>query len=68
MSEAGRAPTPCPSVEELAAFCWRHVSDAARSAMLLHLSQCVACRTLAARIMADAGSDGGSPPPREGPT
>lgn len=63
MSDLERTMTPCPPAEELAAFCWRRVSDAARAAMLVHLSQCVTCRTQAARMMADAQSDEGSPPP-----
>ena len=67
MAGTDAGPSPCPSAEELAAFCWRHVSDTARAAMLTHLARCVDCRTKAARMMADAQSDD-KPPSRGGGT
>ncbi|MCC7033094.1 MAG: hypothetical protein IT179_09705 [Acidobacteria bacterium] len=65
MADTGPVPSPCPTAEDLAAFCWRHVPETSRAAVLLHLSQCVACRTRAAQMMADAPSDD-KPPPRGG--
>jgi hypothetical protein len=63
MGDAGQALSPCPSAEELSAFCWGRASESTRAATLLHLAGCVRCRTQAARMMADAQSDGETPPP-----
>ncbi|MGE0462517.1 MAG: hypothetical protein AB7Q16_14210 [Vicinamibacterales bacterium] len=62
MAGTDAGPSPCPSAEDLAAFCWRRGSETARAAMVLHLSECVTCRTKAAQMMADARSDLPSPP------
>jgi hypothetical protein len=63
MRDAGPASSPCPPPEDLAAFCWGRASEGTRAAILLHLAQCVGCRTQAARMMADAQSDETPPPP-----
>lgn len=62
MAGSDPAASPCPPPEALAEFCWHRVSDTARAAMLLHLSQCATCRTQAARMMADPQVDGRAPP------
>jgi len=65
MTDSGPASSPCPSAEDLAAFCWTRSPECTRAAVLTHLAHCVSCRTKAARMMADAGSDEKAPHPEK---
>jgi anti-sigma factor RsiW len=51
----------CPTLADLAAFCWGQAPSDRRAAIVRHLAVCVACRTRAARIAATCRTDQGDP-------